>query len=254
VLAEAGPSSADEARVALVTGAGGGLGRACVAALLAAGMRVVATDLSTDLLEPLGGLAADPAGLSLRVLDVSTQPAVDAAVADLLARAGRLDVLVNLAGVVRNQMLHKLVESDFNLTMSTHLSGTLHTMRAAAPVMRAARYGRIVNMSSIAIRGSIGGSAYGAAKGAIEGLTRAAAMELAPHGVTVNCVAPGVVAAGMFLTVPQDYQEQSVARVPAGRAGTPEEVADTVAFFCSSRASYITGQSLFVCGGLSVGF
>jgi 3-oxoacyl-[acyl-carrier protein] reductase len=79
-------------------------------------------------------------------------------------------------------------------------------------------------------------------------------MELAPHGVTVNCVAPGVVAAGMFLTVPAEYQAQSIARVPMGRACTPEEVADTVAFFCSSRASYITGQSLFVCGGLSVGF
>jgi 3-oxoacyl-[acyl-carrier protein] reductase len=192
--------------------------------------------------------------LSLRVLDVTTQSSVDALVADIVALTGRVDVLVNLAGVVRNQVLHKLVESDFDLTMATHLSGTLHTMRAVAPVMRLAGYGRIVNMSSIAVRGSVAGSAYGAAKGAIEGLTRAAAIELAPHGVTVNCVAPGLVNAGMFLTVPAGYQQQCIARVPAGRAATVEEVADTVAFFCSSRASYITGQSLFVCGGLSLGF
>jgi 3-oxoacyl-[acyl-carrier protein] reductase len=251
---EVGLAQPDEARVALVTGAAGGLGRACVQALLGSGMRVFATDLTTELLGPLTGLCPDPDGLSLRALDVTTQSAVDAVVADILGSAGRLDVLVNLAGVIRNQMLHKLVESDFDLTMGTHVSGTLHTMRSAVPVMRSAGYGRIVNMSSIAVRGSIAGSAYGAAKGAIEGLTRAAAMELAPHGITVNCVAPGVVAAGMFLTMPPQYQDQTVVRVPAGRAGTAKEVADTVAFFCSSRASYITGQSLFVCGGLSLGF
>jgi 3-oxoacyl-[acyl-carrier protein] reductase len=217
-------------------------------------MTVVATDMDTERLAGLAAGGEQPQALSLRELDVLAPSSADAVVADVVRAQGRIDVLVNLAGVVRNQMLHKIVDSDFELTMGTHLLGTLHTMRAVAPVMRTAKYGRIVNMSSIAVRGSIAGSAYGAAKGAIEGLTRAAAMELAPHGVTVNCVAPGVVAAGMFLTVPAEYQAQSIARVPMGRACTPEEVADTVAFFCSSRASYITGQSLFVCGGLSVGF
>ncbi|WP_133901479.1 SDR family oxidoreductase [Actinophytocola oryzae] len=240
-------------RVALVTGAGGGLGGECVRTLLAHGLHVFASDLTTDL---LGGLDAGeaPGRLSLRALDVTDPAAVDALVADVLAEGGRLDVLVNLAGVVRNQVLHKIADTDFGLTISTHVLGTMHTMRAAAPAMRSARYGRIVNMSSIAVRGSIAGSAYGAAKGAIEGMTRAAAMELAPHGVTVNCVAPGVVDAGMFRTVPKDYQEQSVARVPMRRPGTAREVADVVAFFSSPAAGYVTGQSLFVCGGLSLGF
>jgi 3-oxoacyl-[acyl-carrier protein] reductase len=241
--------------VALVTGAGGGLGGECVRVLLAMGMHVVASDLTTDLMDDLLTAEPPPAGrLWLRALDVTDPAAVDAVVAEVAAATGRLDVLVNLAGVVRNQVLHKVTDADFALTMGTHVHGTLHTMRAAVPVMRAAGYGRIVNMSSIAVRGSIAGGAYGAAKGAIEGLTRAAAMELAPHGVTVNCVAPGVVAAGMFLTVPKDYQEQSVARVPMLRAGTAREVADVVAFFCSPASGYVTGQSLFVCGGLSLGF
>jgi 3-oxoacyl-[acyl-carrier protein] reductase len=241
-------------RVALVTGAGGGLGGECVRALLALGMHVFASDLTTDLLGGLDDVEGLPGRLSLRALDVTDSAAVTTLVDDVLADDGRLDVLVNLAGVVRNQVLHKIADADFGATMSTHVHGTLHTMRAAAPAMRSAGYGRIVNMSSIAIRGSIAGGAYGAAKGAVEGMTRAAAMELAPHGITVNCVAPGVVDAGMFRTVPKDYQEKSVARVPMRRPGTAREVADVVAFFCSPAAAYVTGQSLFVCGGLSLGF
>jgi 3-oxoacyl-[acyl-carrier protein] reductase len=253
VQAVAGRPRDDEVQVALVTGAGGGLGGECVLALREQGMHVVASDLTTD---RLGAGPSDGAlgPLSLRALDVTDPGQVDALVADVVASTGRLDVLVNLAGVVRNQVLHRITDDDFALTMRTHVDGTLHTRRAVAPVMRAAGHGRIVNMSSIAVRGSVAGTAYAAAKGAIEGITRAAAIELAAHGVTVNCVAPGVVAAGMFLTVPQDYQRQSVERVPMRRPATPREVADVVAFFASPRSAYVTGQSLFVCGGLSLGF
>jgi 3-oxoacyl-[acyl-carrier protein] reductase len=120
--------------------------------------------------------------------------------------------------------------------------------------MRAHGYGRIVNTSSIAFRGTVAGGSYGAAKGAIEGLTHSAAIELAPHGITVNCVAPGLVDAGIFLSTPEEYRQELIERVPMQRLGTPADIAACVAFLASEEAGYITGQTLTVCGGLSLGF
>lgn len=240
---------------ALVTGAGGGLGRACCGALARAGLHVVAADLDErSAAEVANELADQGASASGVGLDVCDSPAVESTVAQTLTRYGALDVVVNLAGTLRNQVVTKIDDQDFELVLATHLKGTLHTMRAAIPGMRANGYGRIVNMSSVAARGSIAGGAYAAAKGGIEGLTRSAAMEVARHGITVNCVAPGVIAAGMFLTVDQTYQDELTRRIPAGRLGAPEDVAACVAFLASTQAAYVTGQTLTVCGGLSLGF
>lgn len=236
--------------VALVTGAGGGLGAACCAALESDGYLVAAADLDIDAAKrAIDGL---PECAPVQ-LDVSDRASVEAVTDHLVRTYGRIDALINMAGVARNQMLHKVVDADFELVLRTHLGGTLNTMRAAAPVMKQAGYGRIVNFSSIAVRGSLAGSAYGAAKGGIEALTRSAAIELARYGVTANCVAPGVIAAGLFLTVPEEYRRERIERVPLGRLGTAEEVAAAVSFFASPKASYVTGQTLFVCGGLSIG-
>jgi 3-oxoacyl-[acyl-carrier protein] reductase len=127
-------------------------------------------------------------------------------------------------------------------------------MRAAAPVMRANGYGRIVNTSSIAVRGTVAGGSYGAAKGAIEGLTHSVALELAPHGITANCVAPGLIDAGIFLSTPEEYRQELTDRVPMRRLGTAADVAACVAFLASEEAGYVTGQTLTVCGGLTLGF
>jgi 3-oxoacyl-[acyl-carrier protein] reductase len=218
-------------------------------------MHVVAADLDGEgarrVARELAEGGAHGEGVAL---DVTRAAEVEALVGSLLEAHGRLDVLVNLAGVIRNELLVKVKDESFALVMATHVHGTLNTMRAALPPMRERQYGRIVNMSSVAARGSIAGGAYAAAKGAIEGLTRSAAMESARAGVTINCVAPGLISAGMFLTVPEDYQRERAARIPVGRAGTAEEVASCVAFLASAVASYVTGQTLPICGGLSLGF
>lgn len=242
-------------RVALVTGAGGGLGSACCATLAATGLHVVVADLDAG---PAEKVAADVLGAghsaSSTAVDVRDRAAVEAVVNAIVAERGGLDVVVNLAGVLRNQILVKIEDEDFDLVMTTHLKGTLNTMRAAVPVMRAAGYGRVVNMSSVAARGSVAGSAYGAAKAAIEALTRSAAIEVAKHGITANCVAPGLIGAGMFITVDEDYQKAAAARIPMGRLGDADEVAACVAFLASPAAAYVTGQTLNICGGLSLGF
>jgi 3-oxoacyl-[acyl-carrier protein] reductase len=242
-------------RVALVTGAGGGLGKACCAGLAGAGAHVVAADLDeAGARRVADGLVKAGASAEGAALDVRDAGAVDGLVANIVERHGRIDIVVNLAGALRNQTLVRIDDGDFELVLATHLKGTLHTMRAAVPAMRANGYGRIVNMSSVAARGAIAGSAYGAAKGGIEGLTRSAAMEVARHGITVNCVAPGLVNAGMFLTVDPDYQAEVAGRIPMRRLGEAAEVASCVTFLASPAASYVTGQTLVVCGGLSLGF
>jgi 3-oxoacyl-[acyl-carrier protein] reductase len=237
----------------LVIGGGGGLGIAICRALARDGGQVVLADLD-------GGRAASVAGeLSAAGLDVRGE-VCDAASAeqvealrDRVEGEGALDALVAMAGVVRNDLLVKVKDQDFNLTLATHLNGTLNALRAFLPAMRRRGYGRCVTMSSVAARGSLGGASYSAAKAGIEGLTRTAAIEMAKSGVTVNCIAPGLVDAGMFLTVPKAYQESSLAAVPMGRAADPAEVAACVRFLASAEASYVTGQTLYVCGGMSIG-
>jgi 3-oxoacyl-[acyl-carrier protein] reductase len=237
--------------VALVTGAAGGLGRACCLGLAAQGQHVVVCDLDADAAaETAEQVRAAGGSAEPRAVDITDRSAVEAVVGSV----ERLDVVVNLAGVIRNQVLVKIEDADFDAVLDTHMGGTLNTMRAAIPRMRERQYGRIVNMSSIAARGSVAGTAYAAAKGAIEGITRSAAIEEARHGITVNCVAPGLIGAGIFLTVPQDYQDEVTARVPMKRVGTPEEVAACITFLASPAASYVTGQTLLICGGLSLGF
>lgn len=245
----------EEQRVALLTGAAGGLGVAASRALGKTGVKVVMADMDDGRAEAAAtalrseGIVAQGAGL-----DVTDRLAVDAFVAEVMKTHGRLDILVNLAGVVRNDYLTKVKDEDFDLTFASHVKGTMHCMRAAMPIMRGRKYGRVINMSSVAALGAVAGTSYGAAKGAIESMSRVAAIESAKEGITVNCVAPGMIAAGMFLTTPQHYQAFNIDRTPMKRAGTPEEVAYCIAFFASEAASFVTGQTLFVCGGLSVGF
>lgn len=247
-------SGHQEARpVAVVAGGAGGLGRAVCRQLGQAGYHVcvfdldaAATSATVDEVEELGGRASPHPG------DLTDRSFIEAADADITAAFGAPSVLVTLAGAVRNAVLSKITDEDFSLVLDTHLRATLHCLQIFAPAMKKSGYGRVITMSSVAARGAVAGISYGAAKGGVEALTRSAAVELAPFGVTVNCVAPGVVATGMFLNTPAEFREQQLASVPMRRAAEPDEIAAYVGFLASDASSYVTGQILTVCGGLSV--
>ncbi|WP_020499198.1 SDR family NAD(P)-dependent oxidoreductase [Sciscionella marina] len=241
-------------RTALVTGGGGGLGAAICRRLAEDGLHVCVVDIAAENVKSVAdALVADVLSASAHVCDVTSSAELDTLAGEIIQRFGDVSILVNLAGAVRNAVLSKVTDDDFDVVLTTHLVATMRTVRAFAPGMKRQAYGRIVNTSSIAARGTVAGISYSAAKGGIEGLTRSAAIELAPHGVTVNCIEPGVVATGMFLSTPKEFQDAQVSRIPARRAGTPDEIAACVSFLASSDSSYVNGQTLTACGGLSVG-
>jgi 3-oxoacyl-[acyl-carrier protein] reductase len=238
----------------LVTGGAGALGVGVCRALAEAGADVCLVDLDASRAEDAArAMQADGLMVAAMACDITDADAVRSLTDEILKSRGKVDVAVNMAGVVRNALLAKVTEEDFDLTMNSHVKGTLNVMQAVAPSMKAQAYGRIVNTSSIAVRGSIAGISYGAAKGAVEAMSKSSAIELARYGITVNCVAPGIIDAGMFLSVPDDLRERLMSRTPMRRPGRVEEVAACIEFLASADASFVTGQTLCVCGGLSVG-
>ncbi|WP_206474081.1 SDR family NAD(P)-dependent oxidoreductase [Dietzia sp. KRD202] len=238
---------------AIVSGGAGGIGIEVVRRFASQGSRVFVFDQSSD---ASARLDAELGDLRDRVIaltvDVADRDQVDAAVHTVRAECDRLDVLVNMAGAFRSATLRKIGDTDLDDVLSSHVAGTLNTMRAAAPIMTERRYGRIVNTSSITVQGAFGGAVYGAAKGAIEAMTRSVAIELGRHGITANCVAPGYIDAGMFTRMPATFTESAANGLPLGRTGTPDEIASCVAFLASQESSYVTGQVLTACGGATL--
>jgi 3-oxoacyl-[acyl-carrier protein] reductase len=166
---------------------------------------------------------------------------------------GRLDVLVNNAGVNRDAMSHKMTEEQWDQVLAVNLKGTFLCAQAVLAGMRERGWGRVINTSSVGSLGNIGQANYAASKAGVIGLTRTLALEYAKYGITVNCVAPGPVMTRMLAGVPEAIREKIVAKVPIGRIARPEEIAAVHAFLASEDAAFITGQVLFVDGGMSVG-
>ena len=238
---------------AIVTGGSGGIGRAIVQMLAAAGMDVVFTYRgNTAAAEAL--VAAGPEGkVTSEVVDIRDSAACNAFAEKVFERFGRIDLLVNNAGVIRDNPLTALEDDDIKTVIDTNVIGTFNMARAVAPFMVSKRRGRIVNISSVAgEKGGRGQTNYAASKGAINAFTRSLAVELAPRNITVNAVAPGVIETEMSRTVRELAGDAVTSRILLKRIGKPEEIAHAVWFLASRYASYITGQVLHVDGGFKM--
>jgi 3-oxoacyl-[acyl-carrier protein] reductase len=244
-------------RTALVSGAGRGLGAAIADRLAHDGAAVALLDLDEAAAEQAAERIRSAGGRALAVaVDVSDEHAVESAVARVAAELGAPTILVNNAGVTRDNSLRKMTVAEWDLVMNVHLRGSFLLARTAQAHMVNARFGRIVNISSTGALGNRGQANYSAAKAGLQGFTKTLALELGRYGVTVNCVAPGFIetdmthqaASTMGMTFEQ-LREAGEKQIAVGRIGQPEDIADAVAFFASETAGFVSGQVLYVSGG-----
>ncbi len=240
---------------ALVTGGSRGIGRAVCLALAAQGVNVAVNYAGSA--AAAEAVAEECRALGVEAFAIQGNVAVEAdaqkLVAETVSRFGRIDVLVNNAGITRDNLMMRMSEEDFDAVLDTNLKGAFFCMKAACRPMMKQRSGRIVNVSSIVgVRGNAGQANYSASKAGLIGMSKSLAKELAARGVTVNCVAPGFIETDMTGVLPQAVKDKLLADIPMGHLGQPEDVAAAVAFLAGQSAGYITGQVLCVDGGMAV--
>lgn len=244
-------------RTALVTGAGKGIGQAVALQLARAGMDVAVNDLEARPAEQVAEAVGELGRRSLVLPgDVATAEGVAKLAAQLADAWGGVDILVNNAGITHSGDLPDTSDDAWERLMNVNLRGPFLTSRALTPYMIRRRWGRVINMASMTARlgrGYVGSASYGASKGGVATFTRGVAKELAPYGITVNAIAPGVITTDMNRDYLAAHGESVLRSIPLGRFGTPNDVADAVVFLASDRASYITGVILDVNGGLAFG-
>ncbi len=239
-------------RVVLVTGGGRGIGAATAARLGSEGARVVVSDMD---LAPAQEVAGPINGLAV-ACDVTDRASVDDLVARAVRELGRLDVLVCCAGIIRDNLLFKMSDDDWDLVLDTHLKGTFLCARAAQGPMVDQKYGKMVFLSSTSALGNRGQTNYSTAKAGLQGMARTLAIELGPFNINVNTVAPGFVETRMTRATAErmgvDFEAFKVgaaSQIPLRRVGQPEDIASVIAFLCSEDSSFISGQTIYVRGG-----
>ena len=239
-------------RTALVTGASQGIGRAVALALAADGVNVALASRQREKLDALAAEIAAAGGEALALaVDVTRDAEVKAAVQQAQKHFGSLDILVNNAGITRDQLALRMKREDWDAVLATNLTAAFVAIQAALPGMVRQRWGRIINIASVVAQsGNPGQANYVAAKAGLIGLTKSLALELASRSITVNAVAPGYISTAMTAGLGEQASERLLEHIPLGRIGTAEEVAAAVRFLAGESASYITGQTLDVNGGL----
>ena len=247
-------------RVAVVTGAARGIGAATAVRLAADGYAVGVIDLTEESGKETVERIVSAGGRALAVgADVSDRAQVEAAVARISGELGPVAVLVNNAGVIRDNMLFKMSDDDWDTVMNVHLRGAFLMTRAAQKHFVEQKYGKILNLSSVSALGNRGQANYSAAKMGVQGFTRTLGIELGPFGINANAIAPGFIATEMtdatarrLKMEPEELQRLNAEATPVRRVGQPEDIAAAAAFLCSDEASYITGQTLYVDGGAKI--
>lgn len=239
-------------RVAMVTGAGQGLGRAMAERFAAEGAQLAICDINAIAVKEVAE-ACDPDRAVGSTVDVTCSDQVEEWVADTMSRFGRIDVLVNNAGVIRDNRLEHMSDEDWDSVVDTSLRGAFYCSRAVFTHMKQQNYGRILSLSSMCWRGNFGQANYTAAKAGVVGMARTIALEGAPHGVTSNVIAPGLIDTPMLASMNGPARAKLAARVPQGHIGDPTDIAESAAYLCSEAAGYVTGVVLDVDGGISIG-
>jgi 3-oxoacyl-[acyl-carrier protein] reductase len=246
-----------DGRVAMVTGSARGIGAATARRLAADGAKVAVVDLEeASCKETVDAIAGD-GGTAIAVgCDVTRRDQVEATVARVVDELGWLDVLVNNAGVLRDNLLFKMTDDDWSLVIDTHLRGSFNCAREAQKCMVERRWGKIVNLSSTSALGNRGQTNYSTAKAGLQGMTKTLAIELGPFNVNVNAVAPGFIETAMTRATAarvgvdfEDFKQAATTQIPLRRTGRPEDVANVISFLCSEDASYVSGQVIYVAGG-----
>lgn len=241
-----------EQRVALVTGASRGIGKAILHTLAKSGCTVVGTATSVSGAEAISAALAEAKlnGEGL-MLDVNDATQVDAAIDGIMARHGRIDILVNNAGITRDNLLMRMKDEEWSSIMETNLTSVFRLSRAVLRPMMKARFGRIVSIASVVgVSGNAGQTNYAAAKAGMIGFSKSLAQEVGSRGITVNCVAPGFIDTDMTKALPEAARAKLMERIPLGKLGTPEDIAHAVAYLASDGAAYVTGATLHVNGGM----
>ena len=242
-------------KIALITGAGRGIGRAIAIALAKEGAEVVINYNGSEerakevkqTIEENGGKA------SIYKCNVSDFVACEAMIQDIVKEYGHLDILVNNAGITKDGLIMKMKEEDFDSVLNVNLKGTFNTIRHSARQMLKQRCGKIINISSVSgILGNVGQANYAASKAGVIGLTKTMARELGSRGITVNAIAPGFVETEMTGVLSEEIRENACKQIILGRFGKPEDIANTAVFLASDKADYITGQVISVDGGMNV--
>ena len=243
-----------QGKVALITGAAGGIGEATAKRFAREGASVAVNDANApgakkvaEEIQAAGSKALAVAG------DVTQKAQVEEMVRQVTAAWGRVDILINNAGINRDAMAAKMTEEQWDQVLNVNLKGTFLCAQAVLPGMRERGWGRVINTSSIGLLGNIGQANYAASKAGVIGLTKTLALEYAKYAVTVNCIAPGATMTAMLAGVPDKIKEQIIAKIPLGRIAGPDEIANVHCFLASDEAAFITGQVIFVDGGMSVG-